>query len=54
MHANYDNLRVKFYTQIFLICMYFLVYFCVYFFTRVFHAFFLVEIACNMADLFDV
>ena len=27
IHANYNNLRVKFYMQIFLICMYFLVYF---------------------------
>ena len=36
-HANYNNLRVKFYTQIFLICVYFCMYFCVYFFTRVFH-----------------
>ena len=37
IHANYNILRVKFYTQIFLICVYFLVYFCVYIFTRVFH-----------------
>ena len=27
MHANYNKLRVKFYTQIFLICVYFLMYF---------------------------
>ena len=33
-HANYNNLRGKFYRQSFLIC----VYFCVYFFTQVFHA----------------
>ena len=38
IHANYNNLRVKFYMPIFLICVYFLVYFCVYIFTRVFHA----------------
>ena len=33
----YNNLRVKFYTQIFLICVHFLVYLCMYIFTQVFH-----------------
>ena len=39
-----------FYTQILLVCVYFLVYFCVYIFTRVFHVCFVVEFACNMAN----
>ena len=39
IHANYNNLIlcVKFYAQIFLICVYFLVYLCMYIFTRVCH-----------------
>ena len=38
IHTNYNNLCVKFYTQIFLICAYFLIYLalCVYFYTSVF------------------
>ena len=53
INANYNNVHVKFYMQIFLICMYFLscvflhVFACLH---KCFMRVFLVEFACSMAE----
>ena len=50
IHANHNNLHVKFYKQIFLICMYFSCIFACMFLHECFTSVFLLEFACNMVD----